>query len=76
MFKAQARYLLERAEGELWTFVLNESNMYRRSLVDAVVATAVPGKSRIIIPHWSHQFLVPVKVWQRWVYHLEHYRWR
>ncbi|TID27777.1 clathrin heavy chain [Venturia nashicola] len=42
MFKAQARYLLERADPEIWTFVLNESNMYRRSLVDAVVATAVP----------------------------------
>ena len=42
MFKAQARYLLERADPEIWAFVLNENNAQRRSLVDQVVATAVP----------------------------------
>ena len=42
MFKQQARYVLERADTDVWNFVLNDSNMYRRSLVDAVVATAVP----------------------------------
>ena len=42
MFKQQARYVLERADPDVWNFVLNDSNMYRRSLVDAVVATAVP----------------------------------
>jgi clathrin heavy chain len=42
MFKAQARYLLERADSEVWDFVLNENNMHRRSLVDQVTSTAVP----------------------------------
>ncbi|KAF2810277.1 clathrin heavy chain [Mytilinidion resinicola] len=42
MFKAQARYLLERADEEIWLFVLNDNNMYRRSLVDQVISTAVP----------------------------------
>ena len=42
MFKPQARYLLERADSEIWTFVLNENNVHRRSLVDQVIATAVP----------------------------------
>ena len=42
MFKAQARYLLERADREIWAFVLNENNVHRRSLVDQVIATAVP----------------------------------
>lgn len=42
MFKAQARYLLERADMEVWKFVLADSNMFRRSLVDAVISTAVP----------------------------------
>ena len=42
MFKAQARYLLERADPEIWAFVLNENNAHRRSFVDQVVATAVP----------------------------------
>ena len=42
MFKAQARYLLERADTELWSFVLSENNVHRRSVVDQVVATAVP----------------------------------
>jgi clathrin heavy chain len=42
MFKAQARYILERADPQVWQFVLGESNMHRRSLVDAVTSTAVP----------------------------------
>lgn len=42
MFKAQARYLLERADTELWAFVLSENNMHRRSVVDQVISTAVP----------------------------------
>lgn len=42
MFRAQARYLLERADPEVWGFVLAENNVHRRSLVDQVTATAVP----------------------------------
>jgi clathrin heavy chain len=42
MFRAQARYLLERADPEIWAFVLAENNGSRRSLVDQVIATAVP----------------------------------
>ncbi|KAI0164895.1 clathrin heavy chain-like protein [Xylariaceae sp. FL1272] len=42
MYRAQARYLLDRADRELWAFVLSESNIHRRSVVDQVIATAVP----------------------------------
>ena len=42
MYRAQARYLLERADPEIWTFVLNDNNVHRRSLVDQVTTTAVP----------------------------------
>ena len=42
MFKAQARYLLDRADREIWAFVLGDNNMHRRSLVDQVISTAVP----------------------------------
>ncbi|MCJ1469690.1 hypothetical protein MMC07_008326 [Pseudocyphellaria aurata] len=42
MYKAQSRYLLERADPEIWSFVLNGNNIHRRSLVDQVIATAVP----------------------------------
>ncbi|KAI9650266.1 Clathrin heavy chain [Ciborinia camelliae] len=42
MYKAQARYLLERADRELWAFVLNEINVHRRSVIDQVISTAVP----------------------------------
>ncbi|KAK9849535.1 hypothetical protein MYU51_014085 [Penicillium brevicompactum] len=42
MYRAQARYLVERADPEIWTFVLSENNEGRRSLVDQVIATAVP----------------------------------
>ncbi|KAB8301991.1 hypothetical protein EYC80_005444 [Monilinia laxa] len=42
MYKAQARYLLERADTELWNFVLSENNVHRRSVIDQVISTAVP----------------------------------
>ncbi|KAJ9249588.1 hypothetical protein DTO207G8_6562 [Paecilomyces variotii] len=42
MYRAQARYLLERADPEIWAFVLNDNNIHRRSVVDQVIATAVP----------------------------------
>ncbi|KAI6840058.1 clathrin heavy chain, partial [Hortaea werneckii] len=42
MFRAQSRYLLDRADPEIWSYVLSENNIHRRSLVDQVVSTAVP----------------------------------
>ncbi|WPH03665.1 Hypothetical protein R9X50_00654800 [Acrodontium crateriforme] len=42
MFRAQARYLLDRADSEIWSYVLSENNIHRRSTVDQVIATAVP----------------------------------
>lgn len=42
MYKPQARYLLERADLEIWAFVLNGNNIHRRSLIDQVISTAVP----------------------------------
>ncbi|KAJ8069666.1 hypothetical protein OCU04_000097 [Sclerotinia nivalis] len=42
MYKAQARYLLERADHELWGFVLSENNIHRRPVIDQVISTAVP----------------------------------
>ncbi|KAI1486926.1 clathrin heavy chain [Biscogniauxia mediterranea] len=42
MYRAQARYLLERSDRELWMFVLSENNIHRRSVIDQVIATAVP----------------------------------
>ncbi|MBE3041515.1 hypothetical protein IMZ48_02820, partial [Candidatus Bathyarchaeota archaeon] len=42
MYRAQARYLLDRAERELWMFVLSENNIHRRSVIDQVTNTAVP----------------------------------
>ncbi|QIW98006.1 hypothetical protein AMS68_003524 [Peltaster fructicola] len=45
MFRAQARYLLDRADPEIWEYVLSENNIHRRSLVDQVISTAVPESS-------------------------------
>jgi len=45
MFRAQGRYLLERADPEIWSYVLSENNIHRRSLVDQVIATAVPNST-------------------------------
>lgn len=41
-FKDQARYLVERQDSELWNKVLAEDNMYRRQLIDQVIATGLP----------------------------------
>jgi clathrin heavy chain len=42
LFKVQARYVVERADGGLWATVLDGGNPARRSLVDQVVSTALP----------------------------------
>lgn len=42
MYRAQARYLLARADPEVWQYVLSENNIHRRSVVDQVIASAVP----------------------------------
>jgi len=41
-FKDQARYCVERQDADLWGMVLAEENEHRRSLIDQVVATALP----------------------------------
>eukprot|EP01111_Echinosteliopsis_oligospora_P009445 TRINITY_DN2769_c0_g1_i2.p1 TRINITY_DN2769_c0_g1~~TRINITY_DN2769_c0_g1_i2.p1 ORF type:complete len:1719 (-),score=461.34 TRINITY_DN2769_c0_g1_i2:59-5215(-) len=42
LFKHQARYLVERQDQDLWAHVLNDSNEFKRSLIDQVVQTALP----------------------------------
>ncbi|KAL6748149.1 vesicle coat protein clathrin, heavy chain [Haematococcus lacustris] len=42
MFKLQARYIVERSDGDLWLKVLDESNENRRFLIEQVVSTALP----------------------------------
>ncbi|KAL4388443.1 hypothetical protein GQ457_09G030600 [Hibiscus cannabinus] len=42
LFKLQARYVVERMDGDLWDKVLNPENEYRRQLIDQVVSTALP----------------------------------
>ncbi|KAK8629636.1 hypothetical protein V6N13_078469 [Hibiscus sabdariffa] len=42
LFKLQARYVVERMDGDLWDKVLNPENEYRRHLIDQVVSTALP----------------------------------
>lgn len=38
----QARYIVERSDGDLWLKVLDTENPNRRSLIDQVVSTALP----------------------------------
>ena len=42
MFRAQAQYLLEREDLEIWEYVLSPNNIHRRSVVDQIISTAVP----------------------------------
>ncbi|KAF3660335.1 Clathrin heavy chain 1 [Capsicum annuum] len=42
LFKLQARYVVERMDGDLWDKVLNPDNEFRRQLIDQVVSTALP----------------------------------
>ena len=41
LFKSEARYLVRRRDPDLWVEVLNESNQFRRQLIDQVVQTAL-----------------------------------
>lgn len=41
-FREQARYCVERQNGDLWQMVLSKDNEHRRNLIDQVVATALP----------------------------------
>ena len=36
LFKVQARYVVERMDGDLWAVALQEDNPYRRALIDQV----------------------------------------
>lgn len=45
-FKDQAKYLVERQDAELWKMALDPSSEHRRSLIDQVVASALP-ESRV-----------------------------
>ncbi|XP_044985487.1 clathrin heavy chain 1-like isoform X1 [Hordeum vulgare subsp. vulgare] len=42
LFKLQARYVVERMDGDLWDKVLQPDNEYRRQFIDQVVSTALP----------------------------------
>ncbi|KAJ6670981.1 CLATHRIN HEAVY CHAIN RELATED [Salix viminalis] len=42
LFKLQARYVVERMDGDLWDKALSPDNEYRRQLIDQVVSTALP----------------------------------
>jgi len=39
LFKVQARYIVDRGDGELWAKVLGDDNAFRRQLVDQVNAS-------------------------------------
>jgi len=41
LFKSESRYLVRRRDPELWAEVLQETNKYRRQLIDQVVQTAL-----------------------------------
>ena len=41
LFKSEARYLVRRKDTELWGKVLEDTNQYRRQLIDQVVQTAL-----------------------------------
>ena len=42
LFKMQAKYLVERQDEALWAKVLNAENPNRKSVIDSVVANALP----------------------------------
>lgn len=42
LYKHQARYVVTRANPELYTFVLNPENKHRPQLIEAIVQTALP----------------------------------
>jgi hypothetical protein len=49
MSKQQARYLVKRRELDLWSQVLTEDNLHRRSLVDQVRISIFCGMDESLI---------------------------
>merc|ERR1711998_204693 len=47
LFKMQARYLVERQSADLWEYVLNPENEYRRNVIDQVVSVALPESTSV-----------------------------
>ena len=41
LFKSEARYLVKRKDTDLWVKVLEDTNQFRRQLIDQVVQTAL-----------------------------------
>lgn len=42
LYRAQARYLVERQEPSLWAKVLDPENTHRQNVIEQVVQTALP----------------------------------
>jgi len=47
LFKMQARYLVERQSADLWEYVLNPDNEFRRNVIDQVVSVALPESTSV-----------------------------
>ena len=45
LFKSLARYLVRRRDHDLWADVLQESNQYRRQLIDQVSCSRIPAEA-------------------------------
>ena len=49
MFKHQARYLVKRRDPQLWEHVLDDNNMYRKSLIEQVLLLLLSHNGTLIV---------------------------
>ena len=57
LFKVQARYVVERMDGDLWAVALQEDNQYRRNLIDQVLLLSVPPPACLPLPASCPMFM-------------------
>jgi len=56
LYRMQAKYLVERQNEELWGKVLDPANTHRASVIDQIVAYALPATQMLM------RFLAPLKL--------------
>ena len=52
LFKVQARYIVDRMDADLWGTALEETNKFRRQLIDQVCMLAASWTQHIIVLLW------------------------
>jgi len=60
MFKHQARYLVKRRDPQLWAHVLDDNNMYRKSLIEQVLFLLLYYRNNVSQRNFNSCFIITI----------------